>query len=204
MPTTIRLATGADAEQVQTIYAPYCSTPISFESEPPSVADVRGRIEKTLAQCPWLVCVNGGEMFGYAYAFRHRERAAYRWSIDATVYVRQGQHRRGLGRALYTALFSVLPLQGYVNAYAGVTLPNPGSVGLHRAMGFEPVGIYKHVGFKLGAWYDVAWFQRDLQPLPIEPSDPVPLSEVCETSAWRERLRRGQELLDQATNLHKS
>jgi phosphinothricin acetyltransferase len=109
---------------------------------------------------------------GYAYASRHRERAAYQWSVDTTVYVRQGRQRRGVGRALYTALLGVLPLQGYVNAYAGVTLPNPASVGLHTAMGFQPVGTYRRVGWKLGRWHDVAWFQRPLGAGPVD--DGVP------------------------------
>src|SRR6202011_4997489 len=109
-------------------------------------------------------------------------------------YVKQRQHRRGLGRVLYTSLFSVLPLQGYVNAYAGVTIPNPASVGLHQAMGFQPVGVYKHVGFKLGAWHDVAWFERALQALPSEPSDPKPLKEVCRTKEWADSLSSGLRL----------
>ena len=125
---------------------------------------MRGRLAKVLEPYPWLVCEDGGEVLGYVYATQHRERAAYRWSVDTSVYVRQGRQRRGVGRALYTSLLAVLPLQGYVNAYAGATLPNPASVGLHEAMGFQPVGVYRQVGFKYGAWHDVAWFQRPLQP----------------------------------------
>jgi L-amino acid N-acyltransferase YncA len=132
MPPTIRLAALDDAEQIQAIYAPYCRTPISFETEPPSVEEMRGRLAKVLEQYPWLVCEDGDEILGYAFAGRHRERAAYRWSVDTSIYIRQGRQRRGLGRALYTSLLAVLPLQGYVNAYAGATLPNPASVGLHE------------------------------------------------------------------------
>src|SRR6516162_9535624 len=163
MPPTIRLATPHDAEAVQTIYAPYCHTPISFETEPPGVEEVGRRLAKVLGQYPWLLSEDRGQVLGYAYATQHRERAAYRWSVDTSVYVRQGQQRRGVGRALYTSLLALLPLQGYVNAYAGVTLPNPASVGLHLAMGFAAVGVYRQVGFKFGAWHDVAWFQRPLQ-----------------------------------------
>lgn len=195
MPPTIRLATRDDAEQVQAIYAPYCLTPISFEAEPPSVEEIRGRLAKVLAQYPWLVCEDGGEILGYAYAGRHRERAAYYWSVDTSVYIRQGRQRRGLGRALYSSLLSMLPLQGYVNAYAGVTLPNPASVGLHEAMGFQQVGVYRHVGFKCGAWYDVAWFQRPLQPRPDEPPTPIPLAEIQHTARWQEALRAGLQHL---------
>jgi phosphinothricin acetyltransferase len=195
MPPMIRLATSADAAQVRDVYAPSCDTPISFELAPPDVEEMRGRLEKVLAQYPWLVCEEGGEVLGYAYAGQHRERAAYRWSVDTAVYVRQGRQRRGVGRALYTSLLAMLPLQGYVNAYAGVTLPNPASVGLHEAMGFQPVGVYRRVGFKCGAWYDVAWYQRPLQTLMGEPPPPVRLEEVRHTAAWVEALHRGLRLL---------
>jgi phosphinothricin acetyltransferase len=195
MPPTIRLATVADAEQVQAIYAPYCRTPISFETEPPGVEEMRGRLAKVLAQYPWLVCEQDGEVLGYVYAGQHRERASYRWSVDTTVYVRQGRQRRGVGRALYTALLAVLPLQGYVNAYDGVTLPNPASVGLHEAVGFRPVGVYQQVGFKCGKWHDVAWYQRPLQSRPDEPSPPTPLEAVCHTPEWMQALNRGLRLL---------
>lgn len=195
MPPTIRLATPDDAAQVQAIYAPYCHTPISFELEPPSVEEMRGRLVKVLGQYPWLLCEDGGEVLGYAYAAQHRERAAYRWSVDTTIYVRQGRQRRGLGRALYTSLLALLPLQGYVNAYAGATLPNPGSVGLHEAMGFQLIGVYERVGFKYGVWHDVAWFQRLLQPRLDEPVPPCRLEEVQDTPAWGEALNGGLRFL---------
>jgi L-amino acid N-acyltransferase YncA len=190
MPPTIRLATPQDAAQVHAVYAPYCFTPISFELEPPSVEEMRGRLTKVLAHYPWLLYEMDGEVLGYAYAAQHRERAAYRWSVDTSVYVRQDRQRKGVGRALYAVLLDVLPLQGFINAYAGVTLPNPGSVGLHEAMGFKPVGVYQHVGFKCGAWYDVAWFQRPLQARSMEPQAVKPLDEVQQTAEW-DRLLRG-------------
>jgi L-amino acid N-acyltransferase YncA len=195
MPLTIRLATLDDAEQVQAIYAPYCHTPISFEMGPPSVEEMRGRLAKVLGQYPWLVYEEGGEVLGYAYATQHRERAAYRWSVDTAIYVRQGRQRRGVGRVLYTSLLAVLPLQGYVTSYAGVTLPNPASVGLHQAMGFRPVGVYERVGFKCGSWHDVAWFQRPLQQRPGEPPPLRPLEEIWHTAEWVEALHVGLRLL---------
>jgi phosphinothricin acetyltransferase len=176
---TIRLATEADAAQVQAIYAPYCaSTPISFEAEPPSIEEMARRIRKTLERLPWLVCESGGEVLGYAYASPHRERAAYRWSVDVSVYVRAGRHRSGLGRALYAALLPMLAQLGYFNCYAGATLPNPASVGLHEAMGFRPIGVYRGVGYKQGAWHDVIWWHLPLQPLVSDPPEPRPLCEV--------------------------
>lgn len=195
MPPTIRLATPDDADQVHAVYAPYCLTPISFEREPPGVAEMRRRLEKTLAEYPWLVCADAGAVVGYVYAGRHRERAAYQWSVDTTVYIHEQWRGQGIGRALYTALLGVLPLQGYVNAYAGVTLPNPASVGLHEAVGFRRVGVYEQVGFKCGAWHDVAWFQRPLQPRPAEPPPLRPLSEVLQMPEWQAALDAGVELL---------
>jgi L-amino acid N-acyltransferase YncA len=191
MPPTIRLATPDDAEQIQATYAPYCFTPISFELRPPSVEEMRGRLVKVLGSYPWLVCEDGDEVLGYAYATQHRERAAYNWSVDTSVYIRQQRQRRGIGRALYTSLFALLPLQGYVNAYAGVTLPNPGSVGLHQAMGFQPVGVYRQVGFKYGVWHDVAWFERPLQARPGEPPPPKRLEGIHQTTEWAEAVSAG-------------
>jgi phosphinothricin acetyltransferase len=196
----IRLATLDDAEQVQTIYAPYCRTPISFEAEPPSVEEMRGRLAKVLEPYPWLVCEDGGEILGYAYAGQHRERAAYLWSVDTSIYIRQGRQRRGLGRALYTSLLAVLPLQGYINAYAGATLPNPASVGLHEAMGFQLVGVYRQVGFKYGRWHDVAWFERPLQPRSSEPLPPRRLEEIQHTAEWLAALRSGTTILSAAAH----
>lgn len=192
MAPQIRLAQIDDASQLQAIYAPYCDTPISFEAEPPTIDEFRGRIEKIIEQYPWLVLQSSGEILGYAYAARHRERAAYRWSVDATVYVKPGQHRRGVGRALYASLFAILPLQGYLNAYAGVTLPNPASVGLHLAMGFQPVGVYRQVGFKMGRWHDVAWYHLPLRAMPDEPAESKPLEEVRRTKEWELGLVSGQ------------
>jgi phosphinothricin acetyltransferase len=180
---------------VQAIYSPYCSTPISFELQPPTVAEMRERLVKVLREYPWLLCEDFGEVLGYVYASRHRERAAYQWSVDTTAYVRQGRQRRGVGRALYTSLLAVLPLQGLVNAYAGITLPNPASVGLHEAVGFRPVGVYEQVGFKCGAWHDVAWFQRALQPPPPAPGPPQGLAAVMRSAEWQSALDAGMRLL---------
>jgi phosphinothricin acetyltransferase len=181
MSAVIRLATPDDAAAVLAVYAPYCLTPVSFEAGPPSEDEMRQRIATTLRACPWLVCEEADGVIGYAYASLHKERAAYRWSVDTTVYVRQGRHRSGVGQLLYTSLFGVLARQGFVNAFAGVTLPNPASVGLHKAMGFVPVGTYRGVGFKNGAWHDVAWYHRLLRTPPPEPHSPGPLDEVMES-----------------------
>jgi len=173
---SLRFAHAADAEAVAAIYGPVVkTTAISFETEPPTVGEMALRIQKTLALWPWLVCDRAGEVLGYAYAGRHRERGAYQWSVDVSVYVHPSAHRSGIGRALYASLVRLLALQGFYNAYAGITLPNVASVGLHEAVGFLPVGIYRNVGFKLGAWHDVGWWWLVLQPLAARPPSPVDL-----------------------------
>jgi len=174
--TSLRLARGGDAAAVAAIYAPVVeTTAISFETEPPTAEEMGRRIDKTLARWPWLVCDRAGEVLGYAYASGHRERVAYQWSVDVSVYVHPRAHRSGVGRALYTSLVRLLALQGFYNAYAGITLPNAASVGLHEAIGFRPVGIYRQVGFKLGAWHDVGWWSLALQPAAGPPAPPVDL-----------------------------
>ena len=173
MAAAIRPARAGDEAAIAEIYRPFCeSTTVSFENEAPSAAEMAERIRTTSERFPWLVLDDGGTLAGYAYASRHRERAAYAWSVDVTVYVAATHRRKGVGRALYTSLFELLRLLGYFKVFAGVTLPNPSSVGLHEAMGFLPVGIYKGVGYKLGAWRDVAHYQRPLQPELMDPPPP--------------------------------
>jgi L-amino acid N-acyltransferase YncA len=193
---TIRLASPGDASQIHEIYAPFCeSTPVSFETEPPSVEEMGRRISKALALYPWLVCADAGQVLGYAYASKHRERAAYRWSVDVSVYVREGRRRAGLGRALYMSLFAILRLQGFTRALAGTTLPNAGSVGLHTAMGFEPVGVYRAIGFKCGRWHDVAWWQLALQIHDGQPAEPLELNRVVAMPGWSEAIDAGRPLI---------
>ena len=191
VPTGIRLAVPADAEQVQAIYAPYVAASISFEAEPPSVEEMGRRIAKLEGRYPWLVCEYGEEILGYAYASPHRERAAYLWSVDVSVYVEQGRRRQGIGRALYRSLFKVLSYQGYCSAYAGITLPNPASIGLHTSLGFQPVGVYRNVGYKSGAWHDVGWYWLELNshtdPPPVirtPPPSPLAPDLDIEVGAW--------------------
>jgi phosphinothricin acetyltransferase len=187
----IRLAGEADAESVAAIYGPYCaSTIVSFEYTPPAAAEMARRMRATLQQYPWLV-LDDGDVAGYAYASRHSERAAYGWSVNTAIYVNPSCHRRGVGRALYAALFDLLRLQGYFKAYAGISLPNPGSVGLHTAVGFTPVGVYERVGYKLGAWHDVAWLQLALRAEQPDPAPPVPIGSLVGTDAFARALDDG-------------
>ena len=195
-PATIRLATEGDAEQIAAIYAPNVTdTIISFESEPPTADEMRLRIEGTLERYPWLVCERRGRVLGYTYAGAHGSRAAYRWSVDVSVYVHKDARRMGVGRALYTSLFAALDLQGFYNAYAGATLPNPASVGLHESVGFRPVGVYREVGYKLGAWHDVVWWHLPIRERVADPDLPADLPSVVGSEEWDGALASGLPLL---------
>ena len=170
---TVRDASEDDAPACAAIYAPYVrETAVSFESEPPTPERMAERITAAIRTHAWVVHEDDGRVVGYAYGGPHQKRDAYRFSCEVSVYVEQGRRRTGAGRALYEALFEQLAARGYRMAVAGMTLPNEASTGLHRAMGFEPVGVYRRIGWKLSAWHDVAWVQRalgDEQDPPREP-----------------------------------
>nr|WP_042179532.1 GNAT family N-acetyltransferase [Kibdelosporangium sp. MJ126-NF4]CEL13873.1 GCN5-related N-acetyltransferase [Kibdelosporangium sp. MJ126-NF4]CTQ88241.1 GCN5-related N-acetyltransferase [Kibdelosporangium sp. MJ126-NF4] len=167
----VRDATEHDAEACAAIYAPYVTdTAITFETEPPNPADMAARIAAATATHAWLVLEDdNGTVLGYAYGGPFKARAAYQWSCEVSVYLERSRRRTGGGRALYTALLERLAQRGYRTVAAGMTLPNEASVGLHRAMGFHPVGTYKRIGWKHGAWHDVAWTQRHLTDDRVEP-----------------------------------
>lgn len=169
-----RLATVDDAPAIAALYAPYVrDTIISFETEAPDADEVGARIARIGRQYPWLAASADGLVVGYAYACENRSRLAYRWSVDAAVYIDASAQRKGIGGALYRRLFALLRAQGYVNAFAGISLPNAASVALHEAMGFRPIGVYRDVGYKLGAWRDVGWWQLALCEPPRRPIEPV-------------------------------
>lgn len=174
----IRTATSADAPAIAiaiaAIYAPIVNdTPFSLELEAPSVAEMRGRIETTLPRLPWLVGEDPqGRACGYVYASKFRERPGYQWAVEVTAYVRSDSRGSGVARQLYMRLFELLAELGYCQAVAAITLPNEASVGLHEALGFEPVARLHKVGYKHGAWRDVGYWQRALQPLQNPPALP--------------------------------
>ena len=196
----IRLATVDDAAAVAAIYAPYCEgSAVSFEQVAPSADQMQQRIAGVLAQRPWIVLEDAGTVAGYAYAAPHNDRWAYRWSVNTAIYISRTHHRRGAGRALYTTLFSLLRHLGYYRAVAGITVPNAASVGLHEAMGFALVGVYREIGYKLGAWRDVAWYEAPIQPVPAEPEEPRPLQALRGTPEWDDAVRRGLKCYVQRT-----
>lgn len=163
-----------DSERVAEIYRPAVEGNfVSFEETAPTAAEVAQRMHKVLARMPWLVAEDeSGLVVGYAYASPHRERAAYRWSVDISVYVDPEWQRSGIGRLLYDELLERLRRQGFVNVYAGVTLPNPASVALHEGIGMSRIGVYERVGYKLGEWRDVAWFGMRLLEPDGQPAEP--------------------------------
>jgi len=170
----IRRAEPADAEAIAAIYAPIVlETTISFEWVPPAAETFRERIVKVVAKYPWLVAVDGGgAVAGFAYASSHRDPPSYQWSVNTSVFIREDCRGRGVGKALYDELFRQLVALGYYRAFAGVALPNAASVALHESVGFRPLGIYEKVGFKFGAWRDVGWWQKELQPAVVDPAPP--------------------------------
>jgi phosphinothricin acetyltransferase len=168
---TVREAAAADGTACAAIYAPYVvETAVSFEEVPPDQAEMAARIERAIL---WLVLEDDGRVVGYAYAAPFHPRSAYRWACEVSVYLERGRERRGGGRALYEALLARLRDRGYLVAVAGMTLPNPASEGLHRSLGFAPVGTYRRIGYKHGAWHDVAWTQKLLAAGGDPPAEPT-------------------------------
>jgi phosphinothricin acetyltransferase len=192
MSVDYRIATLEDSPRIAEIYAPYVrDTAITFEIEPAAdAAEIAARMRRIGAVYPWLVATRDGEVSGYAYACENRTRAAYRWSVDAAVYLCPSAHRQGIGRGLYARLFALLRAQGFVNAFAGITLPNAASVGLHESFGFRLIGVHRDVGWKLGAWHDVGWWQLRLADPRNNPAEPRPFPDL--DGAIAEQVLRGQ------------
>ena len=186
---SLRLADKRDAEGALEIYTPYIlNTPITFETKVPTLSAMAYRIGQVIQVAPWLVCENTEGICGFAYAAPHRVRTAYRWSREVSVYVKESYQRQGLARALYAAILEIIMFQGYTNALAGITLPNPGSVAFHESFGFNSVGVYHSVGFKFGEWHDVGWWELNLNPTGAKPGEIASLSSVVECGKLEEVL----------------
>jgi phosphinothricin acetyltransferase len=183
----IRLIEPGDAESTLEIYRPYVEeTPISFEYDVPALEEWKERIASYSTVYPWLVALKDGEMAGYAYGSKHRARTAYDWSAESTIYVAGKHHGSGLALHLYDTLFQLMKLQGYVNVYAAVTVPNPRSERFHLASGFTEIGYFRRVGFKFGEWHDTRWFQKHLVEHPPEPRTPLSTAELRNSMGFRE------------------
>jgi L-amino acid N-acyltransferase YncA len=178
---SLRPAEERDADAIAAIYAPIVrDTFISFETEPPSASVMAERIEAIQQRYPWLVATMGGAVMGYAYGSALRPRAAYQWSVEVTAYVAESARGKGVGRRLYGCLLAMLRAQGFHGAFAGIALPNDASVRLHEAVGFRPLGVYREVGFKFGAWRDVGWWRLALADSGAPPNEPVAFPQLRE------------------------
>lgn len=175
----IRLASTQDAEEIAGIYRPFVDeTAISFESTPPTTAQMAERIEQALEKHSWWVCAYHDQVVGYAYAGALRTRAAYRFTAEASVYVSPQHHRKGIARALYQLLHNILLLQGFKTCYAGMTAPNPASKAFHESMGYLHMATYSNVGFKNGEWHSTEWFHKSLAPTQGAPEELLTLTEL--------------------------
>jgi phosphinothricin acetyltransferase len=183
---SLRAATADDAAAIAALYAPYVENSIvSFETEAPDAAAMRGRIEAGGPLYPWLAAIDAaGALAGYAYASAFRPRPAYRYTVETTVYVRRGLHRRGIGSFLYRPLLAILEAQGFTQAFGAVSLPNPASAALHEKLGFARAGTYTRVGWKLGGWWDVGLWQRSLAAPTVPPIEPKPWREMGILETW--------------------
>lgn len=176
-----RLANKNDAGGILSIYAPYITgTSFTFEAEVPSIRSFAERITTYLINWPWLVCEIDGRVAGYAYGSKYRERVGYQWCVECSVYIHDDFQGKGIAKKLYIALFEILKLQGYRNVYAVVNLPNDRSVKLHESCGFKWFANYENVGYKLGKWKTVGWWQLIINEYNEEPLPPLKFSELGE------------------------
>ena len=180
----LRIVGPDDAGQILGIYAKYIETPITFEYSLPSEQVFANRIADISEQYPYIVCETEGRISGYAYATRHRERAAYQWNAELSVYIDPDFTSQGLGKRLYLCLTELTKLQGLKTVYGGVTAPNPKSEALHKALGFELVGVYKNAGYKAGAWHDVIMYGKEIAPYNATPTPPLPFSEIPRSEVY--------------------
>lgn len=173
----IRLATPDDAASILAIYAPYIeNTSFTFETEVSSVEEFAERISTYLITWPWLVCEKDGRITGYAYATKYRERTAYQWGTESSIYIHDEYQKAGIGKALYTALCEILKKQGFRNVYAVINLPNEKSVAFHECLGFKYFATYEQVGYKLGKWKNVGWWRLIVNEFGDEPAAPIKFS----------------------------
>lgn len=174
---SIRFAKLEEADVLLNIYKQYIDTPITFEYNLPSIKEFEIRIVDISKVYPYLVYETNGNIVGYAYAHRDRERKAYDWNVETSIYVDKNYLGGGVGKALYTELINLLKKQGIRNLYAYITLPNEKSEGIHKKFGFEKIGTYHKTGYKNGVWYDVGIFEKSIGDFNV-PNDIIPISEI--------------------------
>jgi L-amino acid N-acyltransferase YncA len=198
----IRLATVDDADSILNVYTPYVlQTASTFEYDVPSVEEFRNRVAKISAQYPYLVCEYDGEIVGYAYGSTHRERMGYSWCAEATVYLSEAHHRRGIARILYDALFALMKEQGYKSIYVSILSTNVASLAFHRAMGFEDIGMFRNIGYKLGDWHSNIWMQLFLDEHHAAPPLPVAFIAIDE-GLTEEVMAQANKRVKMVTSYH--
>ena len=191
----IRLASREDTAGMLQIYTPIIHhTATSFEYDIPTVPAFWLRIQQVLKEAPWLICEDGSQVLGYAYASSHRSRAAYQWNRELSVYVHSDHRRQGIASALYQSLITLLRFQGFVNALIGITLPNPASVRFHEQLGFELIGTYNDVGFKHGKFHSVGWWQMKISP---KPPSTIRTLDALSRKEWTIAIEKGLNLIQQ-------
>ena len=174
----IRPANTTDAIKIREIYSPFITdSAVSFETEVPEVSEIERRMSAGMERFPWLV-YDDGNIGGYVYASPHRDRAAYQWACECSVYLDPAYRGKGVAKHLYAALFEILKIQGLVNVYAGITLPNDNSIKLHEACGFRQMAMYENVGYKKGIWHNVGWWTLQLNEPMLQPPPPLKFPEL--------------------------
>lgn len=196
MKAIIRMAKKEDTTQQLDIYAPFIlDSAVSFELEVPDPEDYWRRIQGIQAAAPWMVCDIEDRISGFAYAGPHRNRAAYQWSRELSVYVHPEFRRKGVAQALYYTIVRILKLQGYRNVFAGIVVPNPASIAFHRQFGFKPIGVYEGVGYKMGKWQNVSWWGLTLGDLITPPGKIASLDQLSGTRAFEDCIVAGLKAL---------
>ena len=178
-PIKVQMVSPSDAEELLEIYRPYVAkTAISFEYTVPSVSEFQGRICHTLERFPYLKAVDEGKILGYAYASPFKERAAYSWAVETSIYVAQEKRRAGVGTALYRVLEEILARQHVTNVNACIVYPHPESIAFHERHGYRMVAHFTKCGYKLGAWHDMVWMEKLLALHPEKPQPVIPITQL--------------------------
>lgn len=176
---TIQMASQEDACALRAIYAPYVEhTAVTFEYQIPTVEEFARRITATLTRYPYLLALRQKQIIGYAYASVFKERAAYDWAVETSVYIAEDARRTGAGAMLYKHLEDLLKKQNVINLNACIAFPNPGSIEFHEKLGYRSAAHFTKCGYKLGQWWDMVWMEKMLSLHPDVPQPFIPITEL--------------------------
>lgn len=193
----IRYAEPQDVPQMLSIYAPYIvESAITFETVLPADTEFENRLNAVTANFPWLICEAQGIILGYAYAAKHRDRIAYQWSVESSVYVLPDAQGKGVAKHLYQAMIAILKIQGIVNIYALITVPNAKSIGLHERLGFKEFALFNKIGYKNSTWHDVLWMVLVINSHDMEQSNPLLFSDLKSNVQISEILKQESLLMN--------